>query len=207
MPLNGTTVLLSYIFLLVPLMLLGYYFARRKMFDPQHKLVMTAVVVLNWVLIALLMANSYRQVVEFTPDRTDLNFILPTIHLITGAIAQIMGTYLVLLMWTEDTPLERIVLFRIRNIKTPMRITLSLWLVTVALGFGIYALFNAPTVVAEDAPTPAVTEEAEPVEDATDEAEEAEEVDEGTQSPAATEETADNAGEAVESSVATEETP
>ncbi len=160
MQLDGTTVLFIYLILLVPLMLLGYFFARRKMFDPHHKLVMTTVVIVNWVLIALLMANSYRSIVEFTPDRTNVNFILPTLHLITGGLAQIMGTYLVLLMWTENTPLERLVLVRTRNIKTPMRITLSLWLVTVLLGFGIYALFNAPGADADEAPPPAATEEA-----------------------------------------------
>lgn len=193
MSLDGTTVLLIYIFFLVPLMLLGFYFARRKLFNPQHKIVMTAVVILNWVLIAALMANSYRSVVEFTPDRGDINFILPTVHLITGAVAQLMATYLVLLMWTENTALERIVLFRIKNIKTPMRLTLSLWLVTVVLGFGIYALFNAPTAVAEDTPSPAVmTEEALPIEE--DAAEDTpapdatEEVEEAPEDPGATEE-------------------
>lgn len=202
MQLDGTTVLFIYLLLLVPLMVLGYIFARRKMFDPHHKLVMTTVVIVNWVLIALLMANSYRGVVEFTPDRTDINFILPTIHLLTGGLAQIMGTYLVLLMWTENTPLERLVLIRTRNIKTPMRITLSLWLVTVLLGFGIYALFNAPTVDAGDAPAPAATEEVlseeeetdtVPAPDATEEAasedgNETETSDEEAPEPAATEE-------------------
>ncbi|MCA9915513.1 MAG: hypothetical protein KC496_19300, partial [Anaerolineae bacterium] len=167
-----------------------------------HKLVMTTVVVVNWVLIALLMANSYRSVVEFTPNRSDINFILPTIHLLTGSLAQIMGTYLVLLMWTENTPMERLILIRTRAIKTPMRLTLSLWLVTILLGFGIYGLFNAPSVIAEEAPSPVVTEEvipeaqsteAAPAPDATeeiiiDELEETEEPERDAPEPASTEE-------------------
>jgi len=204
MQLNGTTVLLIYIVLLVPLMLLGFYFARRKMFNPHHKFIMTAVVIVNWVLIALLMANSYRGVVEFTPDRTDINFILPTIHLITGALAQIMGTYLVLLMWTENTPLERLVFFRIKNIKTPMRITLSLWLINVVLGFGIYALFNAPAADAEDAPPPAVTEEALSDDESTEDAPAPDATEEATSDEDSTEEIEDTTNEAAEP-VATEE--
>lgn len=211
MQLNGTIVLLIYLVVLVPLMLLGFFFARRKMFNPHHKLVMTTVVIVNWVLIALLMFNSYRGVVEYTPDRTNINFILPTIHLITGSLAQIMGTYLVLLMWTENTPLERLVFFRIKKIKTPMRITLSLWLITVVLGFGIYALFNAPTADAGDAPAPAVTEEAlsgEEVADpiATEEAiEEAADTTEEAADPVATEAVDEDPVEEADDPVATEE--
>lgn len=155
----GTITLLIYLIVLVPLMLLGFFFARRKQFTA-HKYIMTTIVIANWVLIAAVMANSYRGVVEFTTDFGDINFLLPTVHLLLGTLAQLLATYLVILMWTENTPLERIVVVRIKNIKTPMRITLSLWLVTVLLGVGIYAVFNSGSSSAEEAPSPAVTEEA-----------------------------------------------
>lgn len=156
----GTITLLIYIIVLVPLMLLGYYFARRKMFKPQHQLTMTTVVIVNWILIAVVMATSYAGVATELPENISEPFVLlPTIHGIIGLIAQLSATYLVLLMWTENTPLEGIVIFRIKNIKTPMRITLSLWLITVLLGFGVYGVWYGGSSSAEgDTPPPAVTE-------------------------------------------------
>ena len=161
-------------------MLLGYYFARRKMFDPHHKFIMTLVVILNWVLISVVMLTSYTDVAADLPENLNQNFaLIATVHGIIGLIAQIMATYLVLLMWTENTPLERIVIFRIKNIKTPMRITLSLWLITVLLGFGVYGVwYGGGDAETTDDPLPAITEEAEtqntiPALDATEEAEDA----------------------------------
>jgi uncharacterized membrane protein YozB (DUF420 family) len=157
---NSTTTLIIYIVLMVPLMLLGFYFARRKMFSPHHKLVMTSVVILNWILIAIVMARSYALAVapNIPEDIGQIGILLPTIHLITGAIAQLLGTYLVILMWTENTPLSWLAVVKTRNIKPLMRTTLALWLLTILLGFGIYAVWNAPAANAED--TPVVTEEA-----------------------------------------------
>lgn len=158
----GLITLIIYIVFLTPLMLLGFYFARRKMFDPHHKLTMTLVVILNWVLIVAVMLVSYRFVAQGLPDNLSENTnLIATIHGAVGLIAQLMATYLVLLMWTENTPFERIVLFRIKNIKTPMRVTLSLWLITVLLGFGVYATwYGGGTADASDSPDPALTEEA-----------------------------------------------
>src|SRR5688572_14416313 len=47
--------LLAYIFLLVPLMLFGFAFAVRKQFVPNHQVVMTTILLLNWGLIAFIM--------------------------------------------------------------------------------------------------------------------------------------------------------
>jgi hypothetical protein len=44
-------VLVAYVFLLIPLMLIGFGFARRKLFVPHHKLVMTIITIANWFLI------------------------------------------------------------------------------------------------------------------------------------------------------------
>lgn len=157
---SSTMTLITYIVVLVPLMLFGFYFARRKMFDPHHKLTMTLVVILNWVLIGVVMAGSYLDgVAPNIPENLgDGAILLPTIHGIVGLTAQLMATYLALLMWTENTALEKLMPFRIKNIKTPMRLTLTLWLVTVALGFGLYAVWYGGTGEAGDVPPPAVTE-------------------------------------------------
>lgn len=158
---SANTTLLLYLFVLTPLMLLGFYFARRKMFFPHHKLTMTAVVILNWVLILVVMAGSYSSGVlpGLPASLSDIRILLPTIHLLTGAIAQLTATYLVILMWTERTPYEKLLPFRIKNIKTPMRVTLTLWLLTVLLGFGIYGTWYGGSTQ-QSAPEPAVTEEA-----------------------------------------------
>lgn len=172
---NSQISLFIYVLILLPLMLLGFYFARRKMFR-QHKLTMTTIFIANWVLIFWVMSPSYRGMVtaEPAPDFSTIPVILPTIHMILGGLAQLMATYLVVLMWTERTPLEKLVPFRIKNIKTPMRITLGLWIATVLLGFGIYAVWYGGDAgdsstdalpvtteeASEEAPTPEATEEA-----------------------------------------------
>jgi uncharacterized membrane protein YozB (DUF420 family) len=191
--------LLAYILILVPLMLLGFYFARRKMFNPHHKLVMTSVVILNWILIALVMARSYSLAVapNVPEDIGQIGVLLPTIHLIIGAIAQLLATYLIILMWTENTPLAGLAIVRTRNIKPLMRTTLALWLITVLLGFGIYAVWNAPASTADSGETPVVTEEAteSAAPEATEAAEEPDATEEAADEPDATEE-ADEAEEA-----------
>jgi uncharacterized membrane protein YozB (DUF420 family) len=165
---NSQITLLIYVLVLLPLMLLGFYFARRKMFN-QHKLTMTTIFIANWVLIAWVMSPSYREAVSVpNADFSSIFLILPTIHMILGVIAQLTATYLVILMWTERTPLEKLVPFRIKNIKTPMRITLSIWIITILLGLGIYSTWYgfdnffspAPAESTEEAPAPEATEEA-----------------------------------------------
>ncbi|MEL6404980.1 MAG: hypothetical protein AAFR81_11485 [Chloroflexota bacterium] len=156
----GFFTLVMYIVVLVPLMLLGFFFAYRKMFSA-HKMTMTLVLVLNWALIAGVMIGSYQFAVlpDLPGNLSDGFALIPTIHGIVGLVAQLMATYLVLLMWTENTPLENIVIYRIKNIKTPMRVTLSLWLITVVLGFGVYGVWYGGEADASDAPAPDSTEE------------------------------------------------
>jgi uncharacterized membrane protein YozB (DUF420 family) len=153
--------LLAYVVLIVPAMLVGFAFARRKMFVPHHKLIMTAIIIINWVIIFFLMATSYREgVLPYVESSfSDPRVSIPTIHLVTGAIAQILGTYLVFRMWFEKRLPKWIM---VRNIKTYMRFTLALWLVTAALGVIIYASFYVGSSQAGDAPAPAVTPDVTP---------------------------------------------
>lgn len=158
--------LLTYILLILPLMLLGYYFARRKLFDPQHKIVMTLVLMLNYLLIASVMLRSFANgVAPGIPDNlSDLRVLLPTLHMIIGSVAQLSATYLVLLMWTENTRFENIVIYRVKRFKNLMRFTLVLWITTIVMGFGIYAIwYDAGSIVgASDAPDAVSTEEVMP---------------------------------------------
>jgi uncharacterized membrane protein YozB (DUF420 family) len=150
-PTTSTLTLAAYILLIVPAMLVGYVFARRKMFRPYHKAVMTIILIVNWVLIAFVMAVSYSGgVAPYLQEDagryiSEPLVILPTIHLIVGALAQILGTYLVLRMWAEDLKLKFIPQrLMVSNIKRYMRLTLALWLLTAVLGIVTYFAFYPP---------------------------------------------------------------
>lgn len=154
---TSTLVLLIYILFLVPTMLVGFGFARRKLFRPHHKLVMTTITLVNWVLIIVVMIGSYGGNVApyLSTGITQPSLLLPTLHMITGAIAQFLATYLVILMWFEKSLPKFMVTHKI---KTPMRLTLSLWLITAVLGLGIYIVWNAPSSSADNI-APVATDE------------------------------------------------
>lgn len=154
--------LLAYILLIIPVMLVGFVFARRKMFVPHHKLIMTTLILINWLLIGFLMINSYAQGVlpNLGSNLTNPVYFLPTIHLVTGAIAQILGTYLVIRMWFEN---QLPGWFKVQRIKRYMRLTLGLWLVTAALGVLIYfTWYSSSPATAGDAIEPVATPEVTP---------------------------------------------
>ncbi len=164
-PLTRDLTLLAYIFLIVPAMLTGFAFARRQMFVPHHKLTMTSIVIVNWLLIIFLMLVSYRlAVAPKIPDKINdpsLQFnLVPTIHLLFGLTAQIIGTILVLRMWFENVlPPE----LRFEPIKPWMRLTLALWLITATLGAVTYLTWYKPRAAATPTPRGAVaTQEATP---------------------------------------------
>ena len=134
-------VLLAYIVLIVPAMLVGYFFARRKMFEPYHKITMTVITIVNWLLIIFVMLVTYRYVIPEIPAHltNQANVLIPTLHLIPGLIAQLLATYLVIRMWFSNYIPER---FAVANIKPYMRLTLGLWLLTAVLGAITWAVFH-----------------------------------------------------------------
>ena len=134
-------VLLAYVILIVPAMMVGFVFARRKMFEPYHKFTMTAITIVNWILIIFIMLVTYTsEVIPFSPEDLKLpGVLIPTIHLIPGLIAQLLATYLVIRMWFENQLPEGL---KVRNIKRYMRITLTLWLLTAVLGAVTWAVFH-----------------------------------------------------------------
>ena len=114
-------------------LLVGFWLARKKRFG-HHANVQTTMVLTNLVLIAVIMATSFYDYViagETTTGRVAQWMIL---HGIVGALAELMGLYLILRMRTKVIPKR----FRVRNIKLAMRATLALWTALVALGLGIY---------------------------------------------------------------------
>lgn len=194
--------LIAYIFLLVPLMLIGFAFAVRKKFVPNHQVTMTAVLIFNWGLIAFIMAASFDGSVRpNVPDGLDERlYVLPFIHFLFGFAAQLLGTYLVIRMWFED---ELPAILKIKNIKTPMRLTLAGWLIAATLGIATYVTWydvgGSSADLGDVAPdaTPEVTPEAE----ATDESSAS--TDSPTQTPEATSD--DEAPESEDSPVETPE--
>lgn len=157
--LGADIALLAYILVLIPAMLLGFVFARRKMFVPHHKFVMTGIVTVNWILIITIMAVSYSDSVapNLADNSSDFSLILPTIHLITGGLAQLLATYLALRMWFEKSLPDWI---KVKNIKLYMRLTLALWLITALLGIGIYARwYLGSSDDSGETPIPVTTEE------------------------------------------------
>ena len=134
-------VFLAYVVLIVPAMLVGFMFARRKMFEPYHKFTMTTITIVNWLLIIFVMFVSYRDYVlpEIPKNLGQLNILVPTLHLIPGLLAQLLATYLVIRMWFEKQLPDW---FKVKNIKLVMRTTLVLWLLTFIIGIGNWLLFR-----------------------------------------------------------------
>jgi uncharacterized membrane protein YozB (DUF420 family) len=167
--------LLAYIFLIVPSILLGFRFARRQIFFA-HQIFMTIIVIVNWALIGYLMVASYSAgVAPKLPDGLSQPvYLLPSVHMVIGLVAQIIGTLLVAQMWLGPK-----VPFRLEPIKIWMRLTLSLWLITAVLGVVTYVtwygvpfsksrganpLATEPPPVATEDVGPVATEEAVPTE-------------------------------------------
>src|SRR5258708_19242945 len=126
--------LLAYILLIVPGMIGGFILARRKNYF-YHELMMTSIVLINWFIIAYLMVYSYNLTIapKIPAHLGEFGYLLPTIHLITGLIAQILGTILVLQLWLG--PLWR---FPLDPFKRWMRLTLFFGLITAPLAVLIY---------------------------------------------------------------------
>lgn len=153
--------LMAYLLLIVPAMLVGFFFARRKKFEPHHKMTMTTITLINWVIIFFLMMVSYREGVlpwvNYAP--ADPRVVLPTIHLITGLVAQLLGSYLVFRMWFEKVLPQWMM---VKRIKRYMRFTLAMWLITATLGITIYFAFYVRTSRADDNLTPVATPDVTP---------------------------------------------
>src|SRR5579859_544020 len=137
---RANLVLGAYIILLVPAMLIGFGFARRKLFEPHHKLTMTTIAIVNWQLILIIMAPSYLSgPAQYVPQALNTSGELVTsIHLLFGLTAHLLATYLVIRMWFENRLPEW---FKVKNIKRYMRTTLVLCLLTALLGLVTWAVF------------------------------------------------------------------
>jgi uncharacterized membrane protein YozB (DUF420 family) len=180
--------LIVYILLIVPGMLIGTIFARRRLHRPHHKYTMTAITVINWVFILFLMLAA------FTFDITgnigqqagNARYLLPAVHAVLGLPAQLLATYVIIRMFQEDAQVAaarkrgetEISKYWFKRARGTMRLTLALWLATAVIGIGNYMVrygvipgFNlggapgapiATEAVTAPPPEPAATENAQP---------------------------------------------
>ncbi len=152
---NGASLLaditvLGYLVLIIPAMIAGFIFARRKLFRPYHKLTMTTITIVNWIVIVFLMLVAYRfDVVPNIGDQPDnTRYLLPTIHAVFGLPAQLLATFLVLRMFREDSLVARakargetnLAKYWFKQARPIMRLTLTLWLITAVLGVVSYLI-------------------------------------------------------------------
>ena len=152
---NGASLLaditvLGYLVLIIPAMIAGFIFARRKLFRPYHKWTMTSITIVNWIVIVFLMLVAYRFDVAPNigeqPDNT--RYLLPTIHALFGLPAQLLATFLVLRMFREDSQVARakargetnLSKYWLKRAKPIMRLTLTLWFITAVLGVVSYLI-------------------------------------------------------------------
>jgi len=163
-PLMADLTVLAFVLLLVPGMIVGFVFARQKRFVPYHQATMTTILLLNWGLIAFIMAANFEGVSDY--DKTS-GIVRP--HALFGLIAQVIGTVLVIRMWFEESLPQSL---RFGNIKLFMRITLACWLIAAVLGITTYVRLYEPFSDDGDSGAPVSTPEpTEPAADETDEPE------------------------------------
>ncbi len=129
-------------------LLVGMVFARRQHFRA-HMVCQSSVVLLNVVMIGLVMLPSFRrQVAPHLPAGLhEAYYAVATLHASLGAVAELLGLYIVLRAATNLVPAR----LCFQNYKAWMRTALGLWWGVVLLGLGIYAvwyLIPAPTAPA-----------------------------------------------------------
>jgi uncharacterized membrane protein YozB (DUF420 family) len=164
--------LIAYILLLVPGMIVGFVYARRGKHRPEHKWLMIGITGINWVLILALMIVAYNFDIaaNFRNQPGNTRYLLPTLHALLGAPAQLLATYVVYRMLREDISVaaaqkrgeKNLQRYWFKNAKITMRITLGLWLATAALGIVTYLVrYNVLSTAADGAGiAPIVTPEA-----------------------------------------------
>jgi plastocyanin len=126
-------------------LLIGMVLARHKQFRA-HMFCQSSVMLLNLAMIFLVMLPSFRRQVEpQIPDGlSDAYYLVATLHAGLGAIAELLGLYIVLRAATKLLPES----LRFQNYKAWMRTELALWWVVVLIGLGTYYIWYlapAPT--------------------------------------------------------------
>jgi uncharacterized membrane protein YozB (DUF420 family) len=123
-------------------LLAGALLARSKRYSA-HGACMTAVLLLNLVMIALVMWPSFHELVlPKIPARLARRYYaVATVHGVLGAATELFGLYILLVAGTEALPQR----WRFQRWKLWMRIELASWWVVLLSGIGTYFLwYGAP---------------------------------------------------------------
>ncbi|HEX4824287.1 MAG TPA: DUF420 domain-containing protein [Candidatus Polarisedimenticolaceae bacterium] len=117
-------------------LIVGALLARRGRYAA-HGVCQTTVMVLNLVTIVWVMGPSFRlQVIPRLPAGLDRRyFAVATVHALLGAVAEMLGLYIVLVAGTKIVPKR----LRFTNWKRWMRFELGLWWVVILTGVLTYA--------------------------------------------------------------------
>jgi plastocyanin len=116
----------------------GMLLARRKHYRA-HKYCQSTVLLLNLPLIAFIMLPSFRTQVEpqLPGSLGNTFYAVATIHAAIGAIAQVLGLYIILVAGTNLVPRR----LRFRHFKPWMRTELVLWWTVILAGIGVYSVW------------------------------------------------------------------
>ncbi len=117
------------------MLLVGMFIVRRGGVR-LHRAIQSSIVLVNIPIVLAWMVPQYLRYVlpDLPSELLQPYYLLPTIALGVGAVAEVLGVYIVLVAGTNWIP-ER---FRFRRYKLWMRTELSLWWLLVAVGLGIY---------------------------------------------------------------------
>jgi uncharacterized membrane protein YozB (DUF420 family) len=118
----------------------GAFLARAKRYTA-HGICQTLVLLLNLPMIALVMWPSFqvRVLPRLSSHFRKQSYAIATAHGALGAVAELLGVYIVLVAGTNVVP----VTWRIQRWKLWMRIELILWWVVLLTGFGTYYFWYA----------------------------------------------------------------
>jgi uncharacterized membrane protein YozB (DUF420 family) len=121
-------------------LVIGAFLARAKRYTA-HGICQTLVLLLNFPMIALVMWPSFhsRVLPRLSSHFGKRNYAIATAHGALGAVAEILGLYIVLVAGTNVLPAK----WRIQRWKFWMRIELILWWVVLLTGFGTYYFWYA----------------------------------------------------------------
>ncbi len=116
-------------------LLTGMVLARRGYYRA-HARCQSAVVLLNLVLIAFIMAPSFKYQVasEVPASLGDSYYAIAVAHSALGTLAELLGLYILLVAGTKILPKQ----IRFTRYKPWMRTALALWWLVLLLGVGTY---------------------------------------------------------------------
>jgi uncharacterized membrane protein YozB (DUF420 family) len=123
------------------LLLVGWVLVRRGHIRV-HRLLQSSVVLVNIPIVLYAMVPPYLQYVapSFPGGLNHANVLIPTLMLVAGAAAELLGVYIILVAGTSWIPAR----FRFRRYKLWMRTELVLWWAVVFAGLTTYYLFFVP---------------------------------------------------------------